>query len=67
MCFLDSHHVICVFCCSSLASGFAFSGFCQIPVQTHRLMLVFRERDSKEPVKSEYAIAEKWQENENGD
>lgn len=56
MCFLDPHHVICVFGCSSWASGFAFNGFCQIPVQTHRIILGFRKRDSKEPVKSEYAV-----------
>lgn len=59
MCFLDPHHVICVFGCSSLASGFAFSRFCQMQVQTHRLILVFRKRDSKEPVKSEYAVLKK--------
>lgn len=56
MCFLDPHYFTCVFFSSSLASGFASSGFCQIPVQTHRLILVFRKRDSKEPVKSGYAV-----------
>lgn len=54
--FLNPHHVICVFCCSSLASGFAVSGFCQVPVQTHGLVLDFRKRGSEEPVKSEYAV-----------